>query len=143
MNERSGEGSDDMAEVREGLRYTRTHEWVRVEGDTAVVGVTDFAQSELGDITYLELLQVGTAVKQGDSMGVIESVKAASDIYAPVSGEVVEANQAVVEKPELANQSPYDEAWLVKIKLSAPEELEKLMDADAYRKFLAETAAMA
>jgi len=132
-----------MAEVREGLRYTRTHEWVRVEGDTAVVGVTDFAQSELGDITYLELPQVGTAVKQGDSMGVIESVKAASDIYAPVSGEVVEANQAVVEKPELVNQSPYDEAWLVKIKLSAPEELEKLMDAEAYRKFLAETAAMA
>ncbi|MCX7623125.1 MAG: glycine cleavage system protein GcvH [Thermomicrobium sp.] len=132
-----------MAEVRDGLRYTRTHEWVRVEGDIAVVGVTDFAQSELGDITYLELPAVGTVVRQGESMGVIESVKAASDIYAPVSGDVVEANQAVVETPELVNKSPYDDAWLVKIKMSAPEELERLMDAEAYRKFLAETAAIA
>jgi len=132
-----------MTEVREGLRYTRTHEWVRVEGDVAVVGVTDFAQSELGDITYLELPEPGTVVKQGESMGVIESVKAASDIYAPVSGEVVEANRSVVDSPELVNKSPYDEAWLVKIRLSAPEELERLMDAAAYRQFLAETAAMA
>jgi glycine cleavage system H protein len=132
-----------MAEVRDGLRYTRTHEWVRVEGDVAVVGVTDFAQSELGDITYLELPEPGTTVRQGDSMGVIESVKAASDIYAPVSGEIVETNKTVVETPELVNKSPYDEAWLVKIKLSAPDELERLMDAEAYRQFLAETAAMA
>jgi glycine cleavage system H protein len=132
-----------MAEVREGLRYTRTHEWVRVEGDVAVVGVTDFAQSELGDITYLELPEPGTVVKQGESMGVIESVKAASDIYAPVSGEVVEANRSVVDSPELVNKSPYDEAWLAKIRLSAAEELERLMDAAAYRQFLTETAAMA
>jgi glycine cleavage system H protein len=132
-----------MAEVREGLRYTRTHEWVRVEGDVAVVGVTDFAQSELGDITYLELPEPGTVVKQGESMGVIESVKAASDIYAPVSGEVVEVNRSVVDSPELVNKSPYDEAWLAKIRLSAPGELERLMDAAAYRQFLTETAAMA
>ncbi len=132
-----------MAEVREGLRYTRTHEWVRFEGDVAVVGVTDFAQSELGDITYLELPEPGTVVKQGESMGVIESVKAASDIYAPVSGEVVEVNRSVVDSPELVNKSPYDEAWLAKIRLSAPEELERLMDAAAYRQFLTETAAMA
>jgi glycine cleavage system H protein len=132
-----------MAEVREGLRYTRTHEWVRVEGDVAVVGVTDFAQSELGDITYLELPEPGTVVKQGESMGVIESVKAASDIYAPVSGEVVEVNRSVVDSPELVNKSPYDEAWLAKIRLSAPEKLERLMDAAAYRQFLTETAAMA
>ncbi|MBO9350202.1 MAG: glycine cleavage system protein GcvH [Thermomicrobium sp.] len=132
-----------MAEVREGLRYTRTHEWVRVEGDVAVVGVTDFAQSELGDITYLELPEPGTVVKQGESMGVIESVKAASDIYAPVSGEVVEVNRSVVDSPELVNKSPYDEAWLAKIRLSAAEELERLMDAAAYRQFLTETAAMA
>jgi glycine cleavage system H protein len=132
-----------MAEVREGLRYTRTHEWVRVEGDVAVVGVTDFAQSELGDITYLELPEPGTVVKQGESMGVIESVKAASDIYAPVSGEVVEVNRPVVDSPELVNKSPYDEAWLAKIRLSAAEELERLMDAAAYRQFLTETAAMA
>ncbi|MBO9358243.1 MAG: glycine cleavage system protein GcvH [Thermomicrobium sp.] len=132
-----------MAEVREGLRYTRTHEWVRVEGDVAVVGVTDFAQSELGDITYLELPEPGTVVKQGESMGVIESVKAASDIYAPVSGEVVEVNRSVVDSPELVNKSPYDEAWLAKIRLSAAEKLERLMDAAAYRQFLTETAAMA
>ena len=132
-----------MAKVREGLRYTRTHEWVRVEGDVAVVGVTDFAQSELGDITYLELPEPGTVGKQGESMGVIESVKAASDIYAPVSGEVVEVNRSVVDSPELVNKSPYDEAWLAKIRLSAPEELERLMDAAAYRQFLTETAAMA
>jgi len=132
-----------MAEVREGLRYTRTHEWVRVEGDVAVVGVTDFAQSELGDITYLELPEPGTVVKQGESMGVIESVKAASDIYAPVSGEVVEVNRSVVDSPELVNKSPYDEAWLAKIRLSAAEELERSMDAAAYRQFLTETAAMA
>ncbi len=132
-----------MADVRDGLRYTRTHEWVRLEGDVAVVGVTDFAQSELGDITYLELPEPGATVKQGESMGVIESVKAASDIYAPVSGEVVEANKAVIDAPELVNKSPYDEAWLVKIRLSDPTELDRLMDAEAYRKYLSETAAMA
>jgi glycine cleavage system H protein len=132
-----------MAEVRESLRYTRTHEWVRVEGDVAVVGVTDFAQSELGDITYLELPEPGTVVKQGESMGVIESVKAASDIYAPVSGEVVEVNRSVVDSPELVNKSPYDDAWLAKIRLYAAEEMERLMDAAAYRQFLTETAAMA
>ncbi len=132
-----------MVDVRDGLRYTRTHEWVRVEGDIAVVGVTDFAQSELGDITYLELPEPGTKVTQGESMGVIESVKAASDIYAPTSGEVVEANKAVIETPELVNKSPYDDAWLVKIRMSSPDELTQLMDAEAYRKYLAETAAMA
>ncbi|MCS7051232.1 MAG: glycine cleavage system protein GcvH [Thermomicrobium sp.] len=132
-----------MVEVRDGLRYTRTHEWVRVEGDIAVVGVTDFAQSELGDITYLELPEPGTSVTAGESMGVIESVKAASDIYAPVTGEVVEANKPVVNAPELVNKSPYDEAWFVKIKLADPSEVDRLMDAEAYRAYLAETAAMA
>lgn len=130
-----------MVQVEQGLRYTRTHEWARIEGDVATVGVTDYAQSELGDITYLELPQPGTQVKQGEPMGVIESVKAASDIYSPVSGEVIEANQAVVEAPEKVNQSPYGDAWLVKIRLSDPSELENLMDAAAYEQFLAEEAA--
>lgn len=130
-----------MVQVEQGLRYTRTHEWVRIEGDVATVGVTDYAQSELGDITYLELPQPGTQVKQGEPMGVIESVKAASDIYSPVSGEVIEANQAVVEAPGKVNQSPYGDAWLVKIRLSDPSELENLMDAAAYEQFLAEEAA--
>lgn len=130
-----------MARVEPGLRYTRTHEWARIEGDIATVGVTDYAQSELGDITYLELPEPGTTVQRGEPMGVIESVKAASDIYAPVSGEIVEANQRVVEAPETVNQSPYGDAWLVKIKLSDPSEVEQLMDAAAYEQFLAEEAA--
>ena len=130
-----------MVQVERGLRYTRTHEWARIEGDVATVGVTDSAQSELGDITYLELPQPGTQVKQGEPMGVIESVKAASDIYSPVSGEVIEANQGVVEAPEKVNQSPYGDAWLVKIRLSDPSEVENLMDADAYEQFLVEEAA--
>lgn len=130
-----------MVQVEQGLRYTRTHEWARIEGDVATVGVTDYAQSELGDITYLELPQPGTQVKQGEPMGVIESVKAASDIYSPVSGEVIEANQGVVEAPEKVNQSPYGEAWLVKIRLSDPSEVENLMDAAAYEQFLVEEAA--
>jgi glycine cleavage system H protein len=130
-----------MVQVEQGLRYTRTHEWARIEGDVATVGVTDYAQSELGDITYLELPQPGTRVKQGEPMGVIESVKAASDIYSPVSGEVIEANQGVVEAPEKVNQSPYGEAWLVKIRLSDPSEVESLMDAAAYEQFLVEEAA--
>ncbi|MCM8750060.1 glycine cleavage system protein GcvH [Thermomicrobiaceae bacterium CFH 74404] len=130
-----------MVQVEQGLRYSRTHEWARIEGDVATVGVTDYAQSELGDITYLELPQPGTQVKQGEPMGVIESVKAASDIYSPVSGEVIEANQGVVDAPEKVNQSPYGEAWLVKIRLSDPSEVENLMDATAYEQFLAEEAA--
>ena len=130
-----------MVQVEQGLRYSRTHEWARIEGDVATVGVTDYAQSELGDITYLELPQPGTRVKQGEPMGVIESVKAASDIYSPVSGEVIEANQGVVDAPEKVNQSPYGEAWLVKIRLSDPSEVENLMDAAAYEQFLAEEAA--
>jgi glycine cleavage system H protein len=130
-----------MVQVERGLRYTRTHEWAKVEGDVAVVGVTDYAQSELGDITYLELPQPGATVKQGEPMGVIESVKAASDIYAPLSGEVIEANQAIVEAPEKVNQSPYGEAWLVKVRLSDPSELETLMDDVTYEQFLAEEAA--
>ena len=130
-----------MVQVEQGLRYTRTHEWARIEGDVATVGVTDYAQSELGDITYLELPQPGTQVKQGEPMGVIESVKAASDIYSPVSGEVIEANQGVVEAPEKVNQSPYGDAWLVKIRLSDPSEVENLMDAAAYEQFLVEEAA--
>jgi glycine cleavage system H protein len=130
-----------MAKVEPGLRYTRSHEWVKVEGDIAIVGVTDYAQSELGDITYLELPAPGTQVTQGQPLGVIESVKAASDIYAPVSGEVIEANTALTDTPDVVNRSPYTEAWLVKIRLRDPSELEQLMDEKAYEQFLKELAA--
>ena len=127
-----------MVEVKADLRYTKSHEWVKVDGDTVTMGVSDFAQSELGDITYLELPEPGDQVKQSEPLGVIESVKAASDIYSPVSGEIAEANDNVVDAPESVNSSPYDDAWLVKIKLSDPSELDGLMDSAAYEKFLEE-----
>ncbi len=120
------------------LRYTKTHEWVRVEGDVATIGITDYAQNELGDITYLELPEVGSQVTQNEPLGVIESVKAASDIYAPVSGEVIERNEQVIESPDLVNRSPYDDAWLVKVRMSNPSELDSLMNAEEYDAFAAE-----
>ena len=98
------------------LKYTRTHEWVRLEGEVAVVGITDFAQDALGDVVFVDLPQVGKQVEAGASVAVVESVKTASDIYAPVVGEIVEVNSALSEKPELINQSPYGEGWLLKIK---------------------------
>jgi glycine cleavage system H protein len=127
-----------VVQVKADLRYAKTHEWVKVDGDTVTMGVSDFAQSELGDITYLELPEPGESVTQSEPLGVIESVKAASDIYSPVSGEIVEANDTVVEAPESVNASPYDDAWLVKIKLSDPSELDSLMDGAAYEKFVEE-----
>ncbi|MEA2582289.1 MAG: glycine cleavage system protein [Thermomicrobiales bacterium] len=122
------------------LRYTKTHEWVRVDGDLATIGLSDHAQSELGDITYLELPDVGDEIAQSDPLGVVESVKAASDIYAPVGGEVVERNEDVVGTPELVNQSPYERAWLIKVRLTDPTQVEQLMPSDEYDQF-AETAA--
>jgi glycine cleavage system H protein len=122
------------------LRYTKTHEWVRVDGDLATIGLSDFAQNELGDITYLELPEVGDAVTQSEPLGVVESVKAASDIYAPIGGEVVERNEDVVGAPELVNQSPYERAWLIKVRLADPSEVEALMSPDLYDEF-AEAAA--
>ncbi len=118
------------------LKYTKSHEWVRVDGDVAAIGLADHAQSELGDITYLELPDVGDSITAGDALGVIESVKAASDIYAPVGGEVVERNENAVNSPELVNKSPYDDAWLIKVKLADPAELDTLMDVETYDAFL-------
>ncbi|MFL5761701.1 MAG: glycine cleavage system protein GcvH [Thermomicrobiales bacterium] len=121
------------------LRFTKTHEWVKLDGDLATLGLTDFAQNELGDITFLELPEVGSSVTREEPFGVVESVKAASDIYAPVDGEVVERNEAAVEAPELVNSSPYGDAWLIKVRVSDPGQVETLMDPAAYDKF-AETA---
>jgi glycine cleavage system H protein len=128
-----------MAAPRD-LRYTKTHEWVRLDGDLATIGLSDFAQNELGDITYLELPEVGDAVTQSEPLGVVESVKAASDIYSPIGGEVVERNEDVVGAPELVNQSPYERAWLIKVRLADPSEVEALMSPDVYDEF-AEAAA--
>ncbi len=122
--------------VPKELKYRDTHEWIRVEGDLAVVGITDYAQGELGDVVYVELPEVGRKVQAGEAVAVIESVKTASDIYAPVSGEIVEVNEALGEHPEKVNEDPYGEGWLFKIRMERPEELEALLDAEGYAKLL-------
>jgi len=122
------------------LKYTKTHEWVRLDGETAVLGLTDTAQTELGDITYLELPDAGESVSAGEPFGVVESVKAASDMYSPIDGEVVERNDDAIEAPELINQSPYEKAWLVKVKLADPSQLDSLMSNSAYDEFAEEQA---
>ena len=119
-------------ETPKDLKYTEEHEWVRVEGDTARVGITDYAQSELGDIVFVELPEVGTELRQGSPFGTIEAVKTVSDLYAPVSGTVVEVNGELADSPELVNESPYEDGWMVKLKMSDTSELGGLMDADAY-----------
>jgi glycine cleavage system H protein len=120
----------------EKFRYTKEHEWVLVEGDIGTVGITDHAQHELGDIVYVDLPKVGTTVGQGKSLGSVESVKAVSDIYSPVSGEVVETNASLADAPEKLNEDPHGAAWLAKIRLSAPGEIESLMTAADYQSYV-------
>jgi len=120
----------------ENFRYTKEHEWVAAVGDAGTIGITDHAQQELGDIVYVDLPKVGTHIEQGKSLGSVESVKAVSDVYSPVSGEVTEVNQTLAEKPETLNSDPHGAAWLVKIKLSAPAELAGLMSAAEYEAYI-------
>jgi glycine cleavage system H protein len=120
----------------ENFRYTKEHEWVLAEGDTGTVGITDHAQEELGDIVYVDLPKVGAHVEAGKSLGSVESVKAVSDIYSPVSGEVVEINHTLAEAPEKLNADPHGSAWLVKIKLSAAAEIQNLMSAADYQSYI-------
>src|SRR6185436_14347030 len=115
------------------LQYTKTHEWIRIEGDEATVGITDYAQDSLGDVVYVELPEVGASLEAGTSFGAVESVKAASDLYMPVAGEVLSANDALVEKPEMLNSDPYGEGWMIKIRI-APG-VGALMSAQAYAKY--------
>lgn len=122
-----------MSKVLESLRYSETHEWVKVEGDIAIVGVTDFAQSEMGDITYVDMPDVDDEVVKDEEFGALESVKASSDLISPVSGVVVENNEALEDAPELVNQNPY-ENWIIKVKMSDPEELNDLISAEEYTK---------
>lgn len=118
-------------------KYTNEHEWVRLEGHTAVVGITDYAQSELGDVVYVELPASGTEITQGETFGVVESVKAASDLYAPLSGKVIEANAALQDAPDLVNKEPHEGGWMIKVRPSnADAELQKLMDGPAYDEFV-------
>jgi glycine cleavage system H protein len=123
-----------MAQVPAELKYVASHEWIRDEGDGVyTVGITDFAQEQLGDVVFVELPEVGAEVNKDDAIAVVESVKAASDIYAPLSGEIVEVNEALADEPEKANEEPYDGAWFFKVKVSEASEVEDLLSAEAYQ----------
>ncbi|HEX5013969.1 MAG TPA: glycine cleavage system protein GcvH [Candidatus Limnocylindrales bacterium] len=120
------------------LRYTKDHEWVRVEGDEATVGITDYAAKQLGDIVFVELPDAGRTFEQHATFGVVESVKAVSDLFSPVSGEVTEANAALAGAPELVNSDPFGEGWMIRVKVAGPAEVEDLLDAAAYDALIAE-----
>ena len=126
-----------MSNIPANLKYTPSHEWVKVEGDVATVGITDYAQGALGDLVFVELPAKGKQVKAGDAFVVVESVKAASDVYAPISGEVVEINEALTAKPESINSAPYEGGWICKIKLSNKAELDNLIDPSKYQSLAA------
>ena len=127
--------------IPEGLSYTKEHEWVRIEGDSATLGITDYAQSQLGDITFVELPQVGSKVSQSKELTVVESVKAATDIFAPLSGEVIEVNASLEDEPEKMNASPYEDGWICRIRIADPSEAEGLLDHEAYASLVEECEA--
>lgn len=118
--------------VPEGLKYSKEHEWVRVEGDIAVIGITDFAQGELGDIIYVDIETVGETLSANDIFGSVEAVKTVSDLFIPISGEVLELNEKLADEPELVNTDPYGDGWMIKVKIADASELDALMDAAAY-----------
>jgi glycine cleavage system H protein len=120
------------------LLYSQDHEWVRVEGEEVVLGISDYAQDQLSDVVYVELPEEGDTFERGDVLAVVESVKTASDVYTPVTGEILEINEALEDSPELVNEDPYGEAWFVRISLENRSELDELMDADAYKAFIEE-----
>jgi len=129
-----------MLKIPADLKYTQTHEWVRMEGEIATIGITDFAQSELSDVIYVEITALGKKVKQNDPIGFIEAVKATADIYAPLSGEVVEANPQINktegEAPAMVNREPYDKGWLCRIRIENPEEIKSLLEPNAYAELI-------
>ena len=127
-----------MSTYPEDFRYTKEHEWVKPEGSVGVVGITDHAQNELGDIVYVDLPKIGTQLEKGKSLGSVESVKAVSDIYSPVSGEVIEVNEALTTTPEKLNEDPHGAAWLVKLRMTAPDEIKNLLTSQDYQKYISE-----
>lgn len=129
-----------MANIPDNLKYTKTHEWVKIEGDIAITGITDFAQQELSDIVFVEINALGREVKAGDAVGTIEAVKAVADLYAPVSGKVIEANEAVSSSPDTVNKDPYGAGWLTRIRFTSPDELSGLLDAGAYAELVRKSA---
>ncbi len=122
------------------LKYDREHEWVKVEGDTAILGISHFAQDQLGEVVYVDLPSVGDSLSAGESFGEIESVKSVSELFAPVTGEIIEVNDGLGDAPETVNEDPYGEGWMVKVTISDASELDALMDADSYEAFIAEEA---
>jgi glycine cleavage system H protein len=129
---------EEMMDFPEELKYTEEHEWVLLEGDLVSIGITDFAQDQLGDVVFVELPEVGDRVEIGKAFGVIESVKAVSDVYGPIEGEVVEVNAELPDAPETINTSPYEDGWMIRIKPDDPSALDALMDASAYQAFIEE-----
>ena len=125
-------------EFPEGLKYSKEHEWVLVEGNTATIGITEFAQEELGDIVFVELPEVGEKIVKDDPFGAVESVKAVSDVYAPVSGTVLEANDLLPDNPETINDDPYGDGWMIRVELSDKDDLKDLMDEDEYAEYVAQ-----
>ena len=125
-----------MSNVPEGLRYTKDHEWAKIEGKRARIGITDFAQDQLTDVVFVELPPMGRTVKQGEPIGTVESVKAVSEIFSPITGKVAEVNKALTEKPELVNKDPYGEGWMVVVEAAEPAQATALMDAAAYRRHI-------
>jgi glycine cleavage system H protein len=123
------------------LKFTSEHEWVRLEGDVATVGITDYAQEQLGDIVFVELPEEGEALEKGDTFGVVESTKSVSDLYVPLSGKVIESNDPLLDTPEVINEDPYGEGWMIKIKITDTGEVEKLLNAQAYQKWIEEEGA--
>lgn len=125
-------------EFPKDLKYTKEHEWVRVEGNIATVGITDYAQDSLGDVVYVELPQEGGSVTKSEPFGVVESVKAVSDLYSPISGSVSEVNDAIVDNPEVINEDPYGDAWMIKVEVNSPDDLADLLSSEEYQKFIEE-----
>jgi glycine cleavage system H protein len=125
-----------MANTPEDNRYARSHEYVHIEGDVATIGITDYAQKELGDVVFVELPQVGSQLEMGDELGSIESVKAVSELFSPIGGEVVEVNEALADKPELVNTDPYGDGWMIRIKVADATEADELMGAEEYEEYV-------
>ena len=129
-----------MANIPEDLHYSKDHEWVRVDGNVAIVGITDYAQDSLGDVVYVELPKPGEKFAANESFGSVESVKAVSDLFAPITGKVVKVNSPLADSPEYVNEDPYDEGWMIQVAVSNAKELDALLDAEAYQAFLREQA---
>ena len=121
-------------EIRDDLKYTKTHEWLKTKGDKALIGITDHAQSELTDVVFVELPEIGKELKQGEELRIVESVKSVSEIYSPISGKVSNVNKKLDDTPEIINQSPYDDGWLVELEIKNKAEIDKLLDAENYKK---------